>query len=153
MEVARNDWYNPTETAFRWCYPETTTLVGATGTAVGTGQANSTAIRSVCTSNGAAYWINHKNNNGGVGGKTDWFLPSKDELNYVCRYARNLSESSDACSGGTLRTGFIGASYWSSSEFNSERAWYQNFSNGGQAHFDGYKSTSIYVRPVRFFGP
>ncbi|MGA1389425.1 MAG: pentapeptide repeat-containing protein, partial [Ilumatobacteraceae bacterium] len=153
MEVSRSNWYNATETAFRWCHPEYTTLVGASGTAVGTGRSNMTAMLSICTSNGAAYWINNKNNNGGVGGKTDWFLPSKDELNYVCRYARQLSESTEVCSGGTLRAGFVGASYWSSSEYNATTAWYQNFSNGGQARVDGYKQTSVYVRVVRFFGP
>ena len=153
MEVSRSNWYNATETAFRWCYPQSDTLTGASGTAVGTGRTNTTAIRAVCTSNGAAYWITYKNSTGGVGGKTDWFLPSKDELNYVCRYARQLPESTAVCSGGTLRTGFIGASYWSSSEYNATRAWYQNFSNGGQAHFDGTKDLSVYVRVVRFFGP
>jgi hypothetical protein len=153
MEVSRSNWYNATETAFRWCYPETETLTGASGTAIGTGRTNTTAMRAVCTSNGAAYWITFKNNNGGVGGKTDWFLPSKDELNYVCRYARQLSESTEVCSGGTLRAGFVGASYWSSSEYNATTAWYQNFSNGGQARVDGLKGTSVYVRVVRFFGP
>ena len=76
-----------------------------------------------------------------------------DELNYVCRYARQLPESTDVCSGGTLRAGIIGASYWRSSEYNATRAWYQSFSSGAQAQFDGYKTTSIYVRVVRFFGP
>jgi uncharacterized protein YjbI with pentapeptide repeats len=153
MEVAPQTWYNSSETPFRWCYPQTSTYLGATGTAYGTGNSNTSLMRSVCTSNGAAYWLNIKNVNGGIGGKSDWFIPSKDELNYVCLYARQLSESAGTCTGGTLRSGFVGASYWTSSEVSSDKAWYQNFLNGGQASFDGYKGTSIYVRPVRTFGP
>lgn len=153
MEVAPQTWYASAERAFRWCYPENNILAGASGTAFGTGRSNTVAMRTLCTSNGAAYWLNYKNNNGGIGGKTDWFIPSKDELNYVCLYARQLAETAGTCSGGSIRAGFIAASYWSSSEFSSTKAWYQNFSNGGQATFDGYKDTSIYVRPVRTFGP
>jgi hypothetical protein len=153
MEVSPQNWYASTEAAFRWCYPQTNTLAGASGTAVGTGRSNTTAMRTLCTSNGAAYWVNYKNTNGGIGGKTDWFIPSKAELNYVCLYARQLSESAGTCTGGTRRAGFVNASYWSSSEYDHDRAWYQNFSNGGQAFADGLKGTSVYVRPVRFFGP
>jgi hypothetical protein len=152
MEVAPQNWYASTEAAFRWCYPQTNTLAGASGTGVGSGRSNTSAMRTLCTSNGAAYWVNYKNSNGGVGGKTDWFIPSKAELNYVCLYARRLSESEGTCTGGTLRSGFVNASYWSSSEFDQNRAWYQNFANGGQAYVDGLKGTSVYVRPVRFFG-
>lgn len=153
MEVAPQTWYQSSgETPFRWCYPQTNTLAGASGTAFGTGRANTTAMRSLCTSNGAAYWLSVKNTTTGIGGKTDWFIPSKAELNYVCLYARSLSESAGTCSGGSLRTGFVGASYWSSSEYDQDRAWYQNFSNGGQAYVDGLKGASVYVRPVRMFG-
>jgi hypothetical protein len=152
MEVAPQNWYASTEAAFRWCYPQTDTLAGASGTAVGTGRSNTIAMRSLCTSNGAAYWVNYKNTNGGIGGKTDWIIPSKAELNYVCLYARQLSESAGICTGGTRRAGFVNASYWSSSEYDQDRAWYQNFANGGQAFVDGLKGTPVYVRPVRFFG-
>jgi uncharacterized protein YjbI with pentapeptide repeats len=152
LEVANQTWYSSSEAIFRWCHPQVA-LVGASGVAIGTGRANSAAIRSVCTSNGGAYWIHQKNLAGGVGGKTDWHLPSLDELNQVCRYARQLPVDTAVCSGGTLRAGFIGASYWSSTERSTSYAWYQNFSNGGQAHNDSPKSLGIYVRPVRLFGP
>jgi hypothetical protein len=39
--------------------------------------------------------------------------------------------------------------YWSSSEFNYSRAWYQQFNSGSQ--IDLNKNFSGYVRPVRAF--
>ena len=84
---------------------------------------------------------------------SDWFLPSKDELNEVCKYAADTRQAAGAatvCSGGTLRSGFASDFYWSSSESSSSgAAWYQIFSSGFQL---GFAKTSIpYVRPVRAF--
>jgi len=82
----------------------------------------------------------------------DWFLPSKDELNEVCKYASNTDHAAGAatvCSGGGLRTGFSSLYYWSSSEAVSYHAWYQAFGNGGQ--YNGTKASPFYVRPVRAF--
>jgi methionine-rich copper-binding protein CopC len=160
MEVAPNTWYTSVLTSgvprhdFTYCAsPQDNDLIpSGTSTSMGSGITNTARIASYCSPNGAAFHITNKNNNGGIGGQTDWFLPSKDELNYLCLYARRLPETAGTCTGGSLRTGFIGASYWSSSEYNSTRSWYQNFSNGGQANFDGYKYLSLYVRPVRAFG-
>jgi hypothetical protein len=84
---------------------------------------------------------------------SDWFLPSKDELNEVCKYARNTGQAAGtatACSGGTLRSGFSTAMYWSSSENGADSAWKQDFLTGGGQDFyvkEGY----YYVRPVRGF--
>ena len=83
---------------------------------------------------------------------SDWFLPSKDELNEVCKYARNTNQDAGAstvCSGGTLRGGFAADYYWSSSESNASNAWLQYFNYGNQ-YFD-YKGFTLYVRPVRAF--
>jgi hypothetical protein len=83
---------------------------------------------------------------------SDWFLPSRDELNEVCKYARNTSQAVGAasiCSGGTLRTGFASGYYWSSSENDAAFAWDQGFGFGNQGN--GNKSYPNYVRPVRAF--
>jgi hypothetical protein len=82
---------------------------------------------------------------------SDWFLPSKDELNEVCKYARNTGQAAGAntvCSGGTKRSGFD-TSNWSSSEYGTMDARYQNFSDGGQ-YVTG-KNNAPAVRPVRAF--
>ncbi|MBA7515592.1 hypothetical protein ES705_07634 [subsurface metagenome] len=71
------------------------------------------------------------------GGYTDWFLPSKDELNelWVNR---------------ELVGGFTNGTYWSSSEYSSEnRGWNQDFFTGFQV--DVLKSSPHKVRAVRAF--
>jgi hypothetical protein len=85
---------------------------------------------------------------------SDWFLPSKDELNEVCKYARNTSQAAGAstvCTGGSapeLR-GFASGDYWSSSEYYADFARGQYFNFGNQ--YATGKVFSGYVRPVRVF--
>jgi hypothetical protein len=83
---------------------------------------------------------------------SDWFLPSRDELNEVCKYARNTGQAAGAdtvCSGGTLRSGFASEPYWSSSENEPDKAWGQYFLNGEPG--SDFKATAYRVRPVRAF--
>ena len=83
---------------------------------------------------------------------SDWFLPSKDELNEVCKYARNTGQdpgASNVCTGGTLRTGFTAGNYFSSSDAIAAAAWSQSFSSGSQSQ--ATKPASNYVRPIRAF--
>jgi hypothetical protein len=86
--------------------------------------------------------------------KTDWFLPSKDELNEMCKYAKNTGQVSGGgtrCDGGSEASGrgFLNTGYWSSSELDATALWAQNFDNGYQG--DGPKHAFAYVRPVRAF--
>jgi hypothetical protein len=72
---------------------------------------------------------------------TDWFLPSKDELNEM-RVELFLNSVGD----------FQSSSYWSSTQSTTYPlgyAWAQNFGNGTPA--DTIKSGNAYVRPIRSF--
>jgi len=88
---------------------------------------------------------------------SDWFLPSQDELNEVCKYASNSGQAAGAstiCSGGTLRTGFTPNFYFSSSEGPGyyavdDGAWSVKLDVGGTGH--GERLELLYVRPVRAF--
>jgi hypothetical protein len=87
------------------------------------------------------------------GGKTDWSLPSRDELNALCKWAYNDTNSA-LCDNtmGTLSLtngGFASGSYCSSSEYDASNAWYQTFNDGDQ--FTNNKTSTYLVRPVRAF--
>ena len=109
------------------------TYVSGTSAAIGRGQANTSAI----TTAGCAYL-----SAAGVcqslvlNGYSDWYLPSKDELDLL--YPQK-----------DIIGGFTGTIYWSSSEFNSERAWARGFHDGGSAAL--MKSSSYSVRAIRTF--
>lgn len=84
------------------------------------------------------------------GGKSDWFLPSEDELNEA---HRNLFSAVPTIN--TIRRSF----YWSSSEYNYDTAWTVNMKDGQQ--FDREKWTlpnsptglkPIRTRAIRAFG-
>jgi hypothetical protein len=130
---------------------QTTAVSGADGTAIGSGYQNSLRIvaqaGNVAASSAAVLAQEY-----GGGSKSDWFLPSKDELNELCKYARTQTTGDTAviCDNtGTLRVGFWPSAYWSSSESGTNLAWAQLFNSGYQGN--GTKSSAYYVRPVRAF--
>jgi hypothetical protein len=128
----------------RW-YNGEYTITGATGTAIGTGSANTTAI---ITEQGApeiSYAAGLARAYRG-GGYTDWFLPSKDELNQMYQNKATINTTATA-NGGSNFTDDI---YWSSTENDSYRAWIQYFNDSNQYYY--YKSlTDNSVRAVRVF--
>ena len=109
------------------------TTIG-TSTAIGTGQANTTLIVNGCSTAGIAARIC---DDLVLNGYSDWFLPSKDELNQM--YLQK-----DAIGG------FASYSYWSSSQSNAINAWYQSFSSGGSSN-DVKLVSTYHVRAVRAF--
>ena len=158
-EMAPKTWSgSSSDDTLAWCSATSTDIPTAVDTAVGTGSANTTAMQSPACSSGAG--VSARAYPGG--GLTDWFLPSKDELNAMCYYSRNLSASPDptvSCYGslgttqdGTFaagKFGFDSQKYWSSSQGSTTGAWGQWFSNGDQSN--GSKGSSLRVRPVRAF--
>jgi surface protein len=104
-----------------------------TSTTIGTGYVN-TYTAMAGTAHPAAE-VAHNATNGGY---SDWFLPSKDELNqmYIQR---------------SFIGGFASDYYWSSSEadYNPTMALFQYFANGGQ--YGDYKILNLRVRVVRTF--
>lgn len=116
-----------------------TPITGADGTAIGTGEENTTDITaSVCSTAGIAARLA---DDLVLGAQTDWFLPSKDELNEMF----TMLHSSFTPLGGFLNDDF----YLSSSEGDDASAWAQLFDDGVQDNRN--KVTTYYVRPVRAF--
>ncbi|MBN1186646.1 MAG: DUF1566 domain-containing protein [Spirochaetes bacterium] len=114
---------------------------GNTGTAIGTGLANSNAIIDQTGHTGSAAKICKDYNGGGF---SDWFLPSKDELNAIWE---NLVDDGTGSNSGV--GGFTGTYYWSSSEGDSDEAWGQSFGSGSQSY--GPKNYGTRVRAIRAF--
>jgi hypothetical protein len=111
------------------------TTISGTSTAINTGAANTNAIVAGCTTAGIAAKICYDLV---LNTYSDWYLPSKDELNFM--YV-NLQTQSIG--------GFASSSYWSSSELNNVAAWLQMFYNGTQSNAGKYSTP--YVRAVRAF--
>ncbi|MDB9809362.1 DUF1566 domain-containing protein, partial [Flavobacteriales bacterium] len=119
-----------------------TNITGAGGTAIGTGTQNTIDIEAGCTTPGTAADICA---NLTLGGYSDWFLPSKDELNEMYL---NIGQG-NALGLGNVGGFAINSYYWSSAENGSYDAWRQIFTNGNQN--SNYKSYNFIVRAVRAF--
>jgi hypothetical protein len=122
-------------------YNGTYTTTNATGTAIGTGSANTTLIINVqgATSTDYAAGLCRAYSAPGDGGLYDWYLPSKDELNKIYIYSVEYGVFGD----------FASAYYWSSSEYGNNDAWSQHLDWGDQPHYD--KDNKDFVRAVRAF--
>jgi hypothetical protein len=126
-------------TGIKW-YNGSFTLIGAIGTEVGAGKANTDAI---VASQGEGSYAAKLCSDLVLGGYDDWYLPSKDELDKLYLHQNAIG-------------GFSGY-YWSSSETGWSgvlllymNAWSQSFFTGEQ--LDMVKSvTSWHVRAIRAF--
>ena len=166
LEAAPSGWNGASDAQNRWAQQTpidyvTTTVGGdgATATGIGWGYRNTRAIVAQGNSNTAnsvapiadSYTVT-------VSGVVydDWFLPSKDELNEMCKWARGQAWVSDATAcnnSGSLNSGgasgFSSYYYWSSSESANSLARMQNFADG--APLSTYKFNVVYIRPIRSF--
>jgi hypothetical protein len=166
-EMAPKTWSGLEDPLESWC--DTFTVAVTTGTAIGTGAANTAAMADsgACGSDAAAAVLLYAPAGTSAG---QWFLPSKDELNAMCNYSRDPTSpvaSSGNCYGtapgtaqdGTFASGDFGFSgdfrlasgeYWSSSQVDAGYAFLQIFGNG-DASAIGLKIFAFHVRPVRAF--
>ena len=168
LEVAPSGWNGGADPTNRWAqqtpvdYSSTTVASPNTATATGIGwgyrntraivaQGNTSSANSVApradsytvTVSGVIY--------------DDWYLPSKDELNQMCKWARNQAWVSDATvcdntgslNSGPGASGFGTSYYWSSSEYTSNMAFAQVFGDGTQPSM--YKFNYLSIRPIRAF--
>ena len=127
----------------RW-YNGSNTRTWATATTIGTGSANTDAIIAVQGATETSYAAGVARAYTG-GGFTDWFLPSKDELNQMYRNKATINTTASANGGSNFSTNF----YWSSTESGISSAWYKNLNHGYQS--DGSKYGEKDVRAVRAF--
>jgi hypothetical protein len=126
----------PAETEFTAEWGGVGTDVDGTSTEIGSGKRNTEIIVEQLGANSAAGLCSRLD----FKSFTDWFLPSKDELDLMYK---NLKQ---------MGTGGLDADwYWSSSQNkgSSRHAWIQNFSDG--YHVNNNKDTTYPVRAVRAF--
>ena len=110
-------------------------------TAIGMGMANTNQAYARLTTFGGALTTSYAagiawaytNNR-----QTDWFLPSKGELNELWQYKTQVG-------------GFASGKYWSSTEQNVGFVWVQGFEAGSLSPDYFWKGNTYYVRPVRAF--
>ena len=130
-----------------WC--DVTTTVGTTGSAIGDGRANTNLIAAACTSGAGQDAVDYAVTLDSVT-YADWFLPSQDELNELCLFAKVTRPGTSTCGSGSLKSGFVADYYWSSTESSTTSfARYQNFSIGLKGNGD--KTIANNVRVVRSF--
>ena len=109
-------------------------FTGATHVAIGKGNQNTIDIMNGCATAGIAARLC---GDLVLGGYSDWYLPSKDELNQL--YLNRVAIG-----------GFADYYYWSSTESDFFGAWSFLFSTG-TADYTTNKDNTFYVRAVRAF--
>ena len=120
-----------------------TSISGADGTVIGTGNQNTIDIEKGCTDIGTAADVCA---NLTFGGYIDWFLPSKDELN---KMYLNIGQG-NAFGLGNIG-GFDSNFYWCSTEIDNGLAWAQYFEYGFQESSSKFYGSNNFVRAVRAF--
>ena len=169
LEAAPSGWNTGIEPTRSWANSTNQgTSVGssgspetATATAIGWGYRNTRAIilqgNTDTATSAAALADSYTATVTGGAVYDDWFLPSKDELNQMCKWQRGLGWISDATvcgnsggiNSGMGAAGFQPDGYWSSTEVVNDFAVFQYFDAGNQDV--NQKSSSLYVRPIRAF--
>ncbi|SFA69212.1 Protein of unknown function [Flavobacterium swingsii] len=146
-----NQSYQGSEVMHWGC--ETLDISASENSSIGFGQANTSAVVTNCSQLDTAasvcdFLI--------LNGYSDWYLPSKDELNLMYQNL-DLNGFGDFKNNTTVHIGssiYFSAYYWSSTQSSTDidKAWVQSFENGLQLDFEvGFKSFYHMVRAVRNF--
>ena len=132
-------------TVVMWCN-NYINIAGALGDGFGAGRANTTAIAKTCTNGAGRFGEDYVS-----GGATDWYLPSKAELNALFQRKDLFGELGMNRPGGFLL--YSNSCYWSSTQENvsgtSFRAWMQQSVNLTQWNY--VKNQSCFARFIRSF--
>lgn len=136
LEVAPKGWYGSTSDP-RLPMCNVSFAYSSRLESIGSGKLHTDAIVAACTSGAAVAARTYKG-----GGKSDWSLPSVEELNQLYQYLRIPTS-------GNLRQSFAEHVYLSSTAINSTEIWTQSFLSGGRNTINWI--TPLYVRPVRTF--
>lgn len=161
LEYAPYTW-SKSPRVFNWCNVNdfyftgtvTDSVLRATlGFEIGKGKANTDLMVAGCTSGAAVQARAYRG-----GGKSDWFLPSMDELNELCKFANHqatgdpkiecLPSKSLLGSRGGLEGG---TKFWSSSEYDANFAWSLYFYVANRGTHPKGSDDLLTVRPVRAF--
>ena len=149
LEVAPADWSgNPDGNATpTWCNITNQSIVGADGTAIGTGASNTAAIVAACTSGAAVNAAAYRG-----AGFSDWFLPAIDEHRALCRWVKGLAPTATECRGSSVWNDLGWTShYWTSTQTGASSAW-ETWMPGWNDYRDVGKDTGyVSVRPIRAF--
>jgi hypothetical protein len=120
-------------------------VIGTDGTSIGSGLQNTMDITSQgCATEFGGITAAQAALNAEINGYSDWYLPSKDELVEIYNTIGNGDPEGNI---GGFETS--NPAYWSSSELNSNDAWFVDFSDGTTFAIDKYYA--IRVRVIRAF--
>jgi hypothetical protein len=124
-------------------------LIGPTAQSTWDGQANSIAMLyqpGALFGSSAKLCYNYENPNHGTGIYTDWYLPAVDQLSLVY-HTRYILDKVIAGENGVPFLSYT--DYWSSTEFDAQRAKSYYFFNGEAG--DNNKNSTMVVRCIRDF--
>lgn len=124
------------------------TIFGTAGAEIGDGAQNTKNIVNNCGTKTAAYICDNLTLNS----YTDWFLPSKEELNQMYLNKDKINSTAEANGGDSFwnQSGFFTSNYWSSTGFfSNEDALSQNFFSSNSDLAD--RDFPLLVRAIRAF--
>ena len=121
-------------------------------TGIGAGAENTARYREKCSDTDSPVVLASNATNGG---KSDWFIPSMEDLNQICRYSRGQATgSTEQCNGKAKQTAggkTLSAAQWSSDQYSEKSMYARSMGDGTSVLRDKNKYSYNYLL-VRAFG-